>query len=85
MLQLLTLHSSFMRREDAGVSAGGGADIQMKLDVFLQSEALSVVAPRKDGFAVLLVVVTGDTNVKSSDIIPQGTLQGVSYRLPGSH
>lgn len=61
-----------MRREDAGVSAWGGADVQVKLDVFLQSEALSVVTPGKDGFVLLLLVVTGDTNVKSSNLIPYG-------------
>lgn len=58
--QLLTFHSGFMRREDAGVSAGGGADVQVKLDVFLQSETLSVVTPGKNGLAVLLFMVTED-------------------------
>lgn len=57
----LTLHSSFMRREDAGVSTGGGADVQVELDVFLQHEALSVVTPGKDGSLLLLFLVTGDT------------------------
>lgn len=78
-LQLLTLHASFVRREDAGVAAGGGADVQMELDVLLQPEALSVVTPREDGFAVLLLVVTGDTNVKSGDVKPaEAVLHGVT-------
>lgn len=64
-----------MRREDAGVSTGGGADVQVKLDIFLQSETLPVVTPGKDGFVVLLLLFTGDTNEKSSNIIPHGRLQ----------
>lgn len=74
-----------MRREDAGISTGGGADVQVKLDVVLQSETLSVVTPGKDGFVVLLLLVTGDTNEKSRNIIPHGRLQKVSHRLPESH
>lgn len=58
--QVLTFHSSFMRREDAGISAGGGADVQVKLDIFLQSETLSVVTPGKNGLVVLLFMVTED-------------------------
>lgn len=57
-----------MRREDPGVPAGRGADVQVELDVFLQFEALSVVTPAKDGFVVLLFVVTGDTSVKCNGI-----------------
>lgn len=73
-LQLLTLHAGFVRREDAGVTAGGGADVQMELDVLLQPEALSVVTPHEDGFAVLLLMVTGYTNVKSGNIKPVETV-----------
>lgn len=73
-----------MRREDAGVSTGGGADVQVELDVFLQSEALSVVTPGKDGFVVLLFVVTGDTNVKSRDVTPRRMLWKVSDWLVNS-
>lgn len=57
----LTLHAGFMRREDAGVSTGGGADVQVELDVFLQPEAVSVVTPGEDGVLLLLLLVTGDT------------------------
>lgn len=70
-----------MRREDPGISTGGGTDVQVELDVFLQFEALSVVTPGKDGFVVLLFVVTRDTNVKWNDIIPYGMLWKVSERL----
>lgn len=66
----LTLHAGFVRREDAGVSAGRRADVQVELDVLLQPEALSVVTPGEDGFVVLLFLVTGDANMKSSDVIP---------------
>lgn len=62
-IYLPTLHTSFVRREDAGISTGGGADVQVKLDILLQSEALSVVTSGEDGFMVLLLMVTGDTNV----------------------
>lgn len=44
----LTFHSGFVRGEDAGVSTRGRADVQVKLDVLLQLEALSVIAPRED-------------------------------------
>lgn len=81
-LQLLTFHAGFMRREDAGVAAGGGADVQMELDVLLQPEALSVVTPHEDGFAVLLLMVTGDTNVKLGNIKPAETvLHDVAFLL----
>lgn len=79
----LTLHSGFMRREDAGVSTGGGADVQVELDVFLQSEALSAVTPGKDGFVVLIFLVTGDTNMISSDITPFRMLQNYGTFLIG--
>lgn len=54
-----------MRREDAGVSTGGGTDVQVELDVFFQSEALSVVTPGKYGFLLLLFVVTADPDVNT--------------------
>lgn len=72
-----------MRREDAGVSTGGGADVQVELDVFLQSEALSAVTPGKDGFMVLIFLVTGDTNMISSDITPFRMLQNYGTFLIG--
>lgn len=62
----LTFHSRLVRREDAGVSAGRGADVQVELDVLLQSEALFVFTPGEDGFVVLLLVVTADTNAACS-------------------
>lgn len=49
-----------MGREDAGVSTGRGADVQVELDIFLQFEALSVVTPDEDRFVVLLFMVTGN-------------------------
>lgn len=44
----LTFHSGFMRGENAGVSARGRADVEVKLDVLLQLETLLVVTPRED-------------------------------------
>lgn len=52
-----------MGGEDAGVSTGGGADVKVELDVLLQSEALSVVTAGEDGLTMLLLVVTGNTNM----------------------
>lgn len=51
-----------MRREDAGIPTGRSADVQVELDILLQSEALSVITPDEDGFLVLLFCVTEDTN-----------------------
>lgn len=51
-----------MRRKDAGISTGRGADVQVELDILLQSEASSGVAPGEDGLLVLLFVVTEDAH-----------------------
>lgn len=73
-----------MRREDAGVSTGGGADVQVELDVFLQSEALSVVTSGEDGSVVVLLVVTRVTNVKSMDKPNQyQSLDSTHFNSPG--
>lgn len=37
-----------MRGEDAGVSARGRADVEVKLDVVLQLETLLVITTRED-------------------------------------
>lgn len=37
-----------MRGEDAGVSAWGRADVEVKLDVVLQLETLLVITPCED-------------------------------------
>lgn len=58
---LLTLHSGFMRGEDAGVSAGRGADVQVELDVFFQSEAL-LFACCEDGLLLFLFAVAKHTD-----------------------
>ena len=58
-----------MRREDASVSTGGRADVQVELDVLLQSEALPVVTLGEDGLVVVLFVVTGDNIVKLKEIM----------------
>lgn len=80
----LTFNSSLMRREDAGVSTGGGADVQVELDVFLQSEALSVVTSGEDGSVVVLLVVTRVTNVKSMDKPNQyQSLDSTHFNSPG--
>lgn len=73
-----------MRGEDAGVSAGRGADVQVELDVLLQSEALLVFTPGEDGFVVLLRVVAADKKLslfKGSQISASSKTQ----RRRGTH
>lgn len=60
--QSLTLCSSFVRREDASISTGRRADVQVELDVVLQPEASSVFTPDEDGLLMLLTIVTEDIN-----------------------
>lgn len=59
---VLTFYSSFVRWKDAGVATGGGADVQVELDIFIQSETLFVITAAEDRFVMILFIGTKDSN-----------------------
>lgn len=59
---VLTFYSSFVRWKNASVATGGGADVQVELDIFIQSETLFVVTAGEDRFVMILFIRTKDSN-----------------------